>query len=160
MRFVGLLYRFFYIMYGTGGASTMVKYGTLFVALALAGVSGGVWGCHLFGTPERDQCEKFMKYGPWALLGLSMMVLAGISAGAGGPGTTGGVMGFLTNYGFMLMAYAVVTTSVLIWGVYVGSEGDMVKDLSIWSNFMVSLVILGTLAYQNFGRRTGGMSSF
>lgn len=51
------------------------KWLLLFVAFAVAGFSGGLWGCQLFGNPEKDKCTQYHNWGVWLTFILSLLLL-------------------------------------------------------------------------------------
>ena len=46
-----------------------------FLILALAGFVGGLFGCHLFGNPEKNKCHEYNKFGIWISFILALLVL-------------------------------------------------------------------------------------
>lgn len=67
--------------FGLGGKSTGGKMLNFFLVLILAGLVGGIWGCHLWGDTPEHPCNKVKTYLIWAafIVGIFVLGLTGKS---------------------------------------------------------------------------------
>lgn len=147
-------------------SSFVVKYGTLLAALTAVGIIGGVWGCKMFGSPDKDNCVNY--YAPGTILGVifASIVLCGVML----MHSEYSYYGIIYSIGLPLAAFITMITSAGVWGcqtcggTIAGAPTQVQQNsVMIWSSFIFSIITLVgviLIAFPSIGGGGVGIGDF